>query len=1499
MTIGRKLGLGFGFLLAMLIGVGIVVYVLNDIVLDKAREMSHDDVPGAILSLSLLDEIGDMNANVLKYITGQVEEKEDFAHNRQEFRDFFEELKPLEMKEHERKIMRRIEYLFTKYVETIEEQVFEIYNPDVEAWAIEEANKIEHDYGKKLEYLLEQASQAELRDAIDNSTDIQEVMNDDLPGIRFYLSLVDEAGDLLSDLSEYVTGEAEEKDDFAGDAAEFEEFFSQLKPLEQKEQEVDNLKQIYHLYRQIKKGAEDIFSRYHPEHKNNAVRTVEQLEHDVLNELEDILDKLANEEKHDALNATDKVISILKDMTYAMMGIILFAIVIGIIVSISLSRTISIPLSIIAQGARNLAAGNMTLKTVEHEKMQQIIKRDDEVSEIAKTFEALTNYFKIVIKDIVNVSQGLAAGNLQVNPQAEYRGDFAQIEQALHTALTDQRRVMEDLIYISQGLVDGKLNVKPQANYRGDFVGIQTALEAALSNLRAVIEDIVHVSQGLAEGEDNVKPEANYRGDMEQIKNALEMAAIKLAETASQNAAQNWLKTGQSQLNELLTGEQNFQRLAKNSVTFLTTYIDAQIGLFYLLQDGNSVSDDETLPDKFKDKFYLALIDSYAYTLSDERPTMFLVGEGLVGQAALERKLITFTRRFEECVSVIQSGLADMLPDHVTIIPFLYENELKGVIEIGSTHELSDIQRSFLEQAMPNIGIAVNIAKSRGQMQLLLDRSQEQAEELQAQQEELRLQNEELQNQSEELQTQQEELREANISLEERTTQLEDQKKDIQQKNTALEHNQAEMERARNAIELKAQELELASRYKSEFLANMSHELRTPLNSLLILAQVLADNKAGNLNEKQIEYAQTIHSAGSDLLTLINEILDLAKVESGKMQANVEIVLLEDLLDKLERKFRHVAEERHLDFYIDIDPKLPTGLQIQTDGQRLKQVINNLLSNAFKFTEEGEVRLIIDCPQPDEMTHTNWNLDDMLAIRVKDTGIGIPQDKQNLVFEAFQQVDGTTNRKYSGTGLGLSISRQLAHLLGGELKLASEEGKGSTFSLYIKQELTPISQSEWAETTVQAEASTTTPEAFVPNNTQQLSELTSEEVTYDENETCKDDRATLSKQDKILLVIEDDESFADILIDLAHEKGFKCLIASDGRIGLRLIEDFSPNAIILDIGLPELNGWTVMDILKNDIKTRHIPIHIISGTEHNQADVQKRGAIGYSHKPVDMQQLSEIFNTIERCIAKVDNQVLIVADEQHQDNIQSVIQSTNIKTFVQSSKNKALKALEQDEFDCIILDMDVKDSGDILEKLQTSKSNLPVIAYAENRTLTKKEEKLINLYNDDLPLKSVTNNQNLLDDVTLFLHKLTDDLSDTQRDMLTMEHDKEAIFVGKKVLVVDDDIRNGFALTTALENKDMLVSVAMNGEEALSFLEENTDVDIILMDIMMPHMDGYEATEKIRQQQQFKNLPIIALTAKAMKGDKSKCIDAGANDYMAKPVDTEKLLSLMRVWLYQ
>jgi signal transduction histidine kinase/CheY-like chemotaxis protein/CHASE3 domain sensor protein len=1231
----------------------------------------------------------------------------------------------------------------------------------------------------------------------------------------------------------------------------------------------------------------------------------------------------------------------------------------------------------IVQVSQGLAAGNLQAKP-------QVEYRGDFI-QIKNTLEMAMANQRQVIEDIVKVSQGLAEGNLSITPQSNYQGDFRHIKKAQEMALSNQRQVIEDLVHISQGLADGQLHVTSQAIYQGDFVQIKEALETALTNLRQVIEDIVQVSQGLAEGSQKVMPQAEYRGDFSLIKQALEGAATKLAETTTQNAQQDWLKTGQARLNDMMRGEQNIVTLAKNIIAFLTTYIKAQVGLFYLLTEAKHHQP------------ILQMIASYAYTANDNIPTQFLLGEGLVGQVALEQKSLSRIHTPEEYTHIIQSGLANTVPSHVILLPCLYENTVKAVIEIGSSHTLPSLQQDFLEQVMPSVGIAVNTAESRTQMQELLQTSQQQTEELQSQSEELQSQQEEmqqineelqhqreeletkqaelqqrneelqsqaeeLQSQSEELQTQQEELRQTNETLEERTQELERQKSDIQHKNLALEKNQAAMKKTQVALETKATELELASQYKSEFLANMSHELRTPLNSLLILAQLLADNNPGNLTDKQVEYASTIHSAGSDLLTLINEILDLSKVEAGKIEVNRDEVSLPDLIETLEPKFRHQATEKGVAFQIMLAEDVPSRLY--TDGQRLKQILHNLLSNAFKFTSEGEVRLEIeqepsksplavstssttsrlpvstssttsrlpvstssttsrlpvstssttDFQSGELLTNVDSPLSQrgvggdfraptqIIAFRVIDTGIGIPKDKQQTIFEAFQQVDGSTSRRYGGTGLGLSISRQLAQLLGGELQLHSEEGQGSTFTFYLPQtQVELVSTENVSQTHVPTLQGSKNLEKIQPVIAPDIASETT--LSEPKPTIIKDDRMTLAAHDKSLLIIEDDDKFSGILIDLGHEKAFKCLLAEDGRTGLQLAEEYQPTAIILDVGLPQIDGWTVMEHLKDNPDTRHIPVHFISATEQNHLEATKMGAIGFLHKPVNMKQLGEVFQKIERFITSPLKNLLVIVDmEPHQQKILELVSGDNIKITLADTTVTALKHLKEIWFDCIVLDMDIEQSAgeELLKQMQQIEGvcQTPVIIYAD-RDLTPGEEALLLQCADHLPIKAVSSSERLLDEATLFLHQVEAHLPIQKRQMLRLVHDKEAILNQKKVLIVDDDVRNVFALATVLEEKQMEVIAGNNGNEALELLEEQQDIAIVLMDIMMPEMDGYEAMRKIREQTRFRKLPIIALTAKAMKGDKNKCIEAGANDYLSKPVDTDKLISLMRVWLYR
>ncbi|RKZ75177.1 MAG: histidine kinase, partial [Candidatus Parabeggiatoa sp. nov. 1] len=1059
---------------------------------------------------------------------------------------------------------------------------------------------------------------------------------------------------------------------------------------------------------------------------------------------------------------------------------------------------------------------------------------------------------------IAKITEQVAYGQLDVAFESSGKtvtGIYASIQ----VMVSNFKTVIEDIVQVSQGLAQGNLSIMPKANYQGDFIQIKNALETGLSNLRLVVEDIVQISQGLVEGKQSVTAQAEYQGDFLPIKESLESASINLMETNAKNKAQDWLKTGQTQINEQMSGEQDMSQLAKNIITFLATYLGMPIGMFYLFEEAKA--------DK---QACLKLIASYAYTHRKGVSCEFLLGEGVVGQAALEQKEIFITKVPDDYYVRIRSGLGQALPSTVIVYPFLYENALKGVIELASFKTVTDIPHEFLGQIMPSIGIAINTAESRSRMQSLLQKSQTQTEELQSQ--------------AEELQTQQEELRHTNDELEERTKDLEQQKEDVRQKNTALEKTQSEMEKAKKAIETKAKELELASKYKSEFLANMSHELRTPLNSLLILAQLLLDNKTGNLSDKQMEYAQTIHSAGSDLLTLINEILDLSKVDAGKIEVNIEELSLNDLVATVDKKFRHVAQDKGLDFHLTVADDLPTTLN--TDGQRLKQIINNLLSNAFKFTKAGEILLALQHSDNSEKSAAmGLTPAQTIAISVSDTGIGIPQDKQMLIFEAFQQVDGTTSRRYGGTGLGLSISRQLARLLGGELKLHSEEGKGSTFTLYLPE-------------TVPVPTKTSTPQPSVPAAS--IPDYSGVEPSNDP--PVADDRGSLTAADKSLLVIEDDRHFSIILLNLAREKDFKCIIAEDGKTGLQLAEKYHPSAIILDIGLPKLDGWTVMERLKDNPDTRHIPVHFMSASFQGK-EAKQMGAIGYLLKPISMTELGEAFKKIEGFITRTIKNVLVLVDnEQRQQEILKVVGGEDIKTTAVATINRALQELQLAQFDSVIIDVDVEQQSGlkILEQLQSEHygSQIPVIIYA-GRELTAEEEKRLQQCAEHITVKAVRSPALLLDEVTLFLHQIETRLPSDKQQMLQMVHDKEAILSYKKVLIVDDDMRNSYALTTVLEEKEMQVVVAETGKEALQKLEQHEDISIVLMDIMMPEMDGYEAIREIRKQHRYQKLPIIALTAKAMKGDKVKCIEAGANDYLAKPVDTDKLISLMRVWLYR
>jgi tubulin-specific chaperone A len=836
---------------------------------------------------------------------------------------------------------------------------------------------------------------------------------------------------------------------------------------------------------------------------------------------------------------------------------------------------------------------------------------------------------------------------------------------------------------------------------------------------------------------------------------------------------------------------------------------------------------------------------------------------------------------------------------------------------VGSVDRFTALQLDFIKQNAGNTAIRMNTVRSQQTIKELYKQAQEQQAELelknkklkvqtqelkaseaelQAQQEELRVSNEELEEQANklknseaELQAQQEELRVTNEELETYAKTLEKQQEEMHQRNEDLEN-------AKVIIENKANEVEIASKYKSEFLANMSHELRTPLNSILILSQILSNNKDENLTEKQIQSASTIHSSGEDLLNLINDILDLSKIESGRIEIMTEDVDVKDVVKDLNRTFKEISEQKQVGFNINVDPAAPRT--IQTDHLRLQQILRNLLTNAFKFTKEGAIDLIISRPAVDIVVGTDLKVDTSVAFAVRDDGIGIPEDKQAVIFEAFQQADGSNSRKYGGTGLGLSISRELAKLLGGFIHLESSVDQGSIFTIVIpeKYENQPSEIKIKENTVPQPEMPI---HKSVPEKASKKPDLP-EGVSL-ETEFVRDDRKKLNPGDKVLLIIEDDYKSAELMRDFSRERGFKCIVTENGETGLYFAEYYLPSAIILDIGLPGIDGWTVMERLKNNSNLSHIPVHFMSAGEGSM-DAMRMGAIGFLSKPITLEKVDETFANIENIISKPIKNLLIVEDDPIQsESIKKLIGNGDVVTTIVSTGNDAYQKLSNDLFDCMILDLGLKDmSGfELLEKINKnhSLSSVPVIVYT-GRELSEKEDKQLRRYTESIIIKGAKSPERLLEESALFLHRVESNLPRDKQKILKMVHDKETVLGEKTVLVADDDIRNVFALSSILEEKSMRVIVARDGVEALEKLKKHKEIDIVLMDIMMPNMDGYEAIKKIRTDVGNKKLPIIALTAKAMKGDRNKCIDAGANDYLAKPVDTDKLVAMLRVWLY-
>jgi CheY-like chemotaxis protein/signal transduction histidine kinase len=892
----------------------------------------------------------------------------------------------------------------------------------------------------------------------------------------------------------------------------------------------------------------------------------------------------------------------------------------------------------------------------------------------------------------------------------------------------------------------------------------------------------------------------------------------------------------------MLQGQRDLAAVGRLLLSELTPLVNAQLGTIY------QVTSEETPT--------LRLLSAYADDGANGHPVQLRMGEGLIGQCAADKRRILVSELPEDAVP-IGSALFKAKPRNIVVLPVMFENQAKAVIELASVKQFTALETTFLDQLMTNIGIVLNSIEATMQTEGLLKQSQELAGELQAQQRELQQTNE----------------------------QLEQKAQQLAERNVEVERKNQEIEQARRALEDKATELALTSRYKSEFLANMSHELRTPLNSILILGQQLCDNPEGNLTLKQVDFARTIHGAGTDLLNLISDILDLSKIESGTVTVEPEEINFANLIDVVARPFRHEADSRKLAFDINLDPNL--GRSITTDSKRLQQVLKNLLSNAFKFTAQGGVRLDVSA------AHSGWSAEHpvlrqapaVVRFEVTDSGIGIPLEKQKVIFEAFMQADASTSRKYGGTGLGLAISRELANLLGGEIHLRSAPNVGSTFTLYLP--LRYVGPSTAAKPAV----------AAPPKDLLTTSVTAPERVI----EQIPDDRLTIEPGDSILLIVEDDSHYARIMVDLAREKGFKVLVATRGTDALDLAKQYLPTAISLDVFLPDMLGWTVLSQLKQNPLTRHIPVQIITLDEDRQHGLA-RGAFAFVTKPTTTEGVQAALMRIKDYANRRKRLLVVEDDRAEQMSIAELLSHDDIEIATTGTGSDALRLLREGTYDCVVLDLRLPDiSGfEVLEQLRSDQalSDVPVVVFT-GRELSAEEDARLHTMARSIVVKGVESPERLLDETALFLHRVVTDLPPEKQRMLERLNSSDEDLVGRTALLVDDDARNVFALSSGLERRGMNVLTASNGREAIELVESKSDIAIVLMDIMMPEMDGYQTIQMIREKPKFRRLPIIALTAKAMKGDREKCLEAGASDYLAKPVNTEQLLSALRMWLHR
>jgi len=1077
------------------------------------------------------------------------------------------------------------------------------------------------------------------------------------------------------------------------------------------------------------------------------------------------------------------------------------------------------------------------------------------------------------VRGIAKVVTAVAQGALNRKLTVEAKGEIAELAETINEMIDTLATFADQVTTVAREVgVEGQLGGQAKVpGAAGTWKGLTENVNQLAANLTTQVRAIAEVATAVTKGDLTRSITVQAQGEVAVLKDTINEMIRNLRDTTQKNTEQDWLKTNLAKFSRMLQGQRDLTNVGRMVLSELCPVVTAQQAEFYVL-------------DNEADSPRLNLLANYASEGQDATGKRIELGQGVVGQCALEKQKILLQNLPPDYIR-ISSGLGVAPPRSVLVLPLVFEGQVKGVLELASFEGFNPTHQAFLEQLTESIGIVLNTIEANMRTEALLEQSQSLAQQLQTRQQQLQNTNEELQ---------------------EKAQLLAHQNQEVERKNR-------EVEQARQALEEKAKQLAVTSKYKSEFMANMSHELRTPLNSLLILSDQLCKNPEGNLTPRQTDFAKTIHSAGNDLLMLINDILDLSKIESGTVVVDAGELRLDDLQSSVERTFRHVAESKSLDFLTRFDQRLPRS--IFTDAKRLQQIIKNLLSNAFKFTHHGQVTFTVQPVQAGWSTdHEELNrAPEVLAFAVADTGIGIPGDKQMIIFEAFQQADGSTSRKYGGTGLGLAISRELARLLGGEIRLTSIPGRGSTFTLYLPTTYTPprsirkpFAASETALSAAAVEAAPVAEPSPAPTTANGQARSPAETlpaeavVDYVANEV-DDDRLTIQPGDRTLLIVENDLSFARFLLDAARDKGFKGLVTSLGAGALALTREYKPDAITLDIHLPDIDGWRVLERLKHDLGARHFPVCVIS-TDDARGRALSAGAMAFVAKPIPSRDvLDGMLDYLSDSISRsIKNLLVVEPDAQHRATILNCVDTDEMRVMTAVDAATAVQAVQEQVIDCVVTSPDVPDLAagllQVYEGDETAMSQLPVIVYGAG-TIVHDSEGVWRRLSEVCQVRRVHSAERLLDLTTLFLHRSVAKLPEAKRQMLLDLHQSDKLLAGKKVLIVDDDMRNIFALSTVLEEHDMVIVSADNGRDAIRLLQEQRDVDIVLMDIMMPEMDGMETMREIRKLPELKSLPIVAVTAKAMKGDREKCIEAGAWDYLSKPVDTEQMLGVLRAWL--